>query len=917
VDNALLSFFRQDKDLVTENRPLRLRLAHPTQMLEDVLLPQRVQGSESICGSIEYRILCVSLDAFIPLKELIALPVAVDIVTDRGELRSICGIVTEARAGDSDGGLASYQLVLRDALSIMEKRNNTRVFRNKNEVEIVQVILDEWLRTNPVIGTCFRYEMDESFRIDAYPQREFTMQYNESDAAFIRRLLKRRGIAWYFRADQSNWPSHTMVMFDNADTLPPNAAGVVRYHRDAATEERDTITSWCAVRTLQPGSVSRFSWNYKNPKDSEFMTAMVDGRSDQGPNGNEISATLDDYLVLPPHAGHDHQDLNRLGQLAMNRHDLESKCFHGEGSVRDFRVGEYFELEGHPEIDGHENDGRAFVITALTTEMSNNLSKGLTERVERLFSRSRWVPVFEDRSSARNVKVGFTAVRRGIPIVPAYDVHSELPNVPMQSAIVVGPAGEEVHCDELGRVKIRFRATREKDHEHAQQAGAADNDVDSGWVRVSTNWAGDGPGKINQCGALSLPRIGSEVLVSFLSGDPDKPVIVGQLFNQSGQPPALDGVNPLPGNRYVSGIRSKENRGHGANSLWFDDTSGEIGVQLSSDHAKSQLNLGHIVAARVKGTASSRGEGAELRSEESVAIRGSKGVLLSAEGCDDGDVLARDGLIGMVEVLASIAAQLSELNAVHSKDQAGTAHLNDLLERIRNWSSAGESTYGKSLLAGTSNDGIVLVTPSSIEVGGQEHVGLMSSKDVDICAAGSARAMAMNGMTLFSRNGGMKVISANGTTQIQSQDGDIEIVASGSVRISAGQGIELLAPEIKLASQGTQTNYGASQIVHQCKGSLVIKSSKFEHTQGGSGVDNRMDFPSTDVQTDERIYLVSSQSGEPIPDRKYKLELPDGRVIEGISDQEGKTALAAFDQIGELKVTVFPSEGSQAAVGTS
>ncbi|MGW8389366.1 contractile injection system protein, VgrG/Pvc8 family [Pseudoduganella sp. HUAS MS19] len=141
MDNALLSFFRQDKDLVTESRPLRLRLAHPTQMLEDVLLPQRVQGSESICGSIEYRILCVSLDAFIPLKELIALPVAVDIVTDRGDLRSVCGIVTEARAGDSDGGLASYQLLLRDALSIMEKRNNTRVFRNKNEVEIVQVIL--------------------------------------------------------------------------------------------------------------------------------------------------------------------------------------------------------------------------------------------------------------------------------------------------------------------------------------------------------------------------------------------------------------------------------------------------------------------------------------------------------------------------------------------------------------------------------------------------------------------------------------------------------------------------------------------------------------------------------------------------------------------------------------------------------
>ena len=915
MDNALLSFFQQEKDLVTENRPLRLRLAHPTQMLEDVLLPQVVQGSESICGSVEYRIMCVSLDAFIPLKELIALPVAVDIVTDRGDLRSVCGIVTEARAGDSDGGLASYQLVLRDALSIMEKRNNTRVFRNKNEVEIAQVILDEWLQTNPIIGTCFHYAMDESFRVDAYPQREFTMQYNESDAAFIRRLLKRRGIAWYFRADKSNVPSHTMVLFSNSDTLPPNAAGIVRYHRDAATEERDAITSWCAVRTLQPGSVSRFSWNYKNPLSSEFMTTRIGGRSDQGPNGNEMSASLDDYLVLSPHAGDDHDDLCQLGQLAMHRHDLESKCFHGEGSVRDFCVGEYFELEGHAEIDAHPGAEREFVISELRMAASNNLSKDLTARVERLFFRSRWMPGADCELSETRIKIGFTAVRRGISFVPAFDAQVDVPNVPMQSAIVVGPEGEEVHCDEQGRVKIRFRATRPQDHEHAQRAGAADTEMDSGWVRVCSNWAGNGPGRVNQCGALSLPRVGSEVLVSFLSGDPDKPVIIGQLFNQNGQPPALSGIGSLPGNRYVSGIRSRENRGNGANSLQFDDTSGEIGVQLSSDHAKSQLSLGHIVTARVMGVGAMRGEGAELRSEESVAIRGTKGVLLSAEPCGDGNVLARDGLIGVVEVLASVAAQLSELSAVHSQDKAATAYLNDLLERIRDWSSASDSTNRNSLLAGISNDGIVLATPSSLEIGAQEHIGLMSSKDVDLYAAESAQAMAMKGISLFSHDGGIKVISAKGTTQIQSQDGDIEIVASGKVRINAGQGIELLAPEIKVASQGTQTNYGTSQIIHQCKGSFVIKSPKFEHTQGGSGVENKLNFPSTEVQTDERVYLVSSQSGKPISGRKYKLELPDGRVIEGKSDADGKTALAVSDQIGELKVTIFPSDDLQTAAG--
>jgi type VI secretion system secreted protein VgrG len=887
VDNALLSFFRQDKDLVTENRPLRLRLAHPTQMLEDVLLPQRVQGSESICGSIEYRILCISLDAFIPLKELIALPVAVDIVTDRGDLRSICGIVTEARAGDSDGGLASYQLVLRDALSIMEKRNNTRVFRNKNEVEIVQVILDEWLRTNPVIGTCFRYEMDESFRIDAYPQREFTMQYNESDAAFIRRLLKRRGIAWYFRADQSNWPSHTMVMFDNADTLPPNAAGVVRYHRDAATEERDTITSWCAVRTLQPGSVSRFSWNYKNPKDSEFMTAMVDGRSDQGPNGNEISATLDDYLVLPPHAGHDHQDLNRLGQLAMNRHDLESKCFHGEGSVRDFRVGEYFELEGHPEIDGHENDGRAFVITALTTEMSNNLSKGLTERVERLFSRSRWMPVFEDRSSPRNVKVGFTAVRRGIPIVPAYDVHSELPNVPMQSAIVVGPAGEEVHCDELGRVKIRFRATREKDHEHAQQAGAADNDVDSGWVRVSTNWAGDGPGKINQCGALSLPRIGSEVLVSFLSGDPDKPVIVGQLFNQSGQPPAMSRAGNLSANRYLAGIRSHEIRGSKGNQLRFDDTTNEISAQLSSDHGTSQLNLGFLTTDRSSGVGSPRGEGLELKSELAAAIRGESGILIAANRFvgRGKEILDREQLEGVAALAKNVSRHLSSVAKAHTEDTDGDGPLIALVDRLESWKKDG----GEPLVALSGAAGIIAGSSDAISLAAQTNLHTNSGQDTSIGAGGTIYARAAKGISVLACKLGMKLIAASGDVQIKSHDGGIVIAASKSIKLIANEGIELHSPKLKLVAKGTQIDCDGGKITQQSTAVHIIRSSKFEHVTGGGGTPEKMHSPTNEIEHDQQVVITDLRSDSPIAGRKYRIELEDGQVIEGVTDASGLT----------------------------
>jgi len=611
VDNDFFSFMGLPKELVTSNRPLRLRLDLPGGINDDMLLPQRVMGTETLCGGIDYRVLCVSGSAHLPLKQMIAVPAALDLVTDTGALRSVCGIVTEAAAGDSDGGLASYQLVLRDALAILEKRTNTRVFRDMNEVEIVQRILNEWRQKSSILGTTFAHEVDEAFAQREYPRREFTMQHNESDAAFIRRLLKRRGIGWYIRAvGDGEAPMHTLVLFNNADSLRQNAAGTVRYHRDGATEERDAITSWTAVRTLQPGVVTRHSWDYRNPQGRDFMTADAVSGVDQGVHGNELAATLDDYQILMPHAGDDNEDLCRLGQLRMSRHDYESKCFHGEGSVRDFCAGEYFTLAEHPEVDDHAEEERDFVLTALRISAQNNLPKALAARVERLFARSRWGQEASDALATREavdavasgplrVHVQFTAVRRGVNIVPTYDARTDLPAALMQSAIVVGPAGEEVHCDQLGRVKIRFPGTRPADHEAAGGAGASDTDADSAWVRVASNWAGNGPGSLQQCGTVGLPRVGTEVLVNFLGGDPDKPVIVGQLYNEVAEPTGLSNAGNLPGNRYLSGMKSREIKGGRANQLRFDDTNGEISVQLSSEHGASQLNLGWLCSGLI------------------------------------------------------------------------------------------------------------------------------------------------------------------------------------------------------------------------------------------------------------------------------------------------------------------------------
>jgi len=868
-DNDFFSFITQVKDLVTSNRPLRLRLDLPGGVNDDMLLPQRVYGSESICGGIEYRVLCVSARVQLPLKEMIALPASLDFVTDRGDLRGVCGIVTEAASGDSDGGLASYQLVLRDALSVLEKRTNTRVYRNMNEVDVVKALLNEWRQRSPILGTCFRVDTDDGFEQREYPQREFIMQHNESDAAFIRRLLKRRGIGWYIRSEQdAEAPSHTLMLFNSADSLRQNAAGTIRYHRDNATEQRDTITSWSAVRSLQSGSVTRHSWDYLNSQGAGFMSTQSTSNVNQGASGNELAASLDDYLVMPPHVGDDSEDLCKLGQLRMNRHDYESKCFHGEGSVRDLCAGEYFTLSEHPEIDNHPAEERDFIVTALQLTAHNNLPKSLATRVERLFARNRWMQDGSEQwqrdlaeqvaSGPMRMHIQFSAVRRGIPIVPAYDPRVDVPQAQMQSAMVVGPDGEEVHCDDMGRVKIRFPATREEDHAAASGIGASDTEMDSAWVRVASNWAGNGPGSMSQCGTLGLPRVGSEVLVAFLGGDPDKPVIVGQLYNQQAQPIALSSAGDLPGNRYLSGIKSREIKGGRANQLRLDDTNGQISAQLASDHGDSQLNLGFITQSKADGAGDPRGEGAELTSNESVSIRGTNGILLSAKANLGGGHLERDDVLGIADVLRSISDQLAVLARTHSSDESEGTQLADLIEGLRDWGPGKK----RAVIAASAPEGMLLASEKNIAVTAQTKLDLLSAGDIEIGTGRNIYARALKGISIFAHSLGMKLVAASGNVLVQSHSGDINLAATGRIKISAGQGIELMAPEIKLASKGAQTNYGGGVITHQCKGDYIIKSASFRHTTGGDGDAGEIKFPSTAVETDERVILYHSQTGE-------------------------------------------------------
>jgi type VI secretion system secreted protein VgrG len=591
--------------LATRDRPLRLILDGADGTGGESLLPQRIVGSEAVCGGFEFRMLCVSESATLPLKSFIGVPAELQVVTDCGQLRRICGIVTEAASGQSDGGLATYQLVMRDALSVLENKINTRVFQDKNELDIIEILVSEWQRRMPVLAATFDLHIDVGLTSRQFPRRQFIMQHNESDADLIRRLMQRRGIAWFFRSgltseknvssrgQQASRIGHTLVLFGDSSRLDQNAAGSVRFHRDAATEQRDAITGWSAVRILRPGIGSLHSWDYLQPGSTTFMTAGAPSQADQGERGNQLAAGLDDYQVGAPHLGDSPRDLSDLSDTQIAHHEYAAKWFKGEGGVRDLAVGEWFSLEGHPEIRTHPDSERQFVVTAQQIAAENNLPVEIGARVDRLFERSGWPrgpDTFPHKGDGQllRYKTCFTCVRRTVRIVPPRPV---LPRPQLQTAIVVGPENEVIWCDHLGRVKVRFPGTRPEDHAHAAGAGSSDSDRDSAWVRVASSWAGNGLGNNVQCGTRLLPPVGTEVIIAFAGGDPDKPVIVGQVYNGTAPPPAFAREDGLPDTRYQSGLRSREVRGQRGNQLRLDDTSGQISAQLASDHGASELNL--------------------------------------------------------------------------------------------------------------------------------------------------------------------------------------------------------------------------------------------------------------------------------------------------------------------------------------
>jgi type VI secretion system secreted protein VgrG len=908
------------------------------------LLPQKVTGHEAICGGSEFKILCVAESATLALKDFIGVPAELQIVTDRGQLRRLCGIITGALSGQSDGGLATYQLVMRDALSVMENRVNTRIFRNKSELDIIETVISEWRRNNPVLAATFDLEIDAGLLNSRLGPREFTMQHNESDASFLRRLMQRRGIAWFFRpglrtrpdamgSQGNNAIGHTLVLFADPYCLRESAAGSVRFHRDAATEERDTITYWSAERNLQPGRVWLHSWDYKNSNGAPLMAAQAESQADQGERGNRLATGLEDAYVAAPHLGETALDLTALGNTQMARFEYVSKSFHGEGGVRDLAVGEWFSLHGHAEIDTHAEKERQFVITEQRIVAQNNLPIDISTRVERLFNRNGWsqdddaVLAAGDGTQA-NYRTRFSCVRRGVRIVPPRHV---LRRPGIQTAIVVGPAGEDVWCDEMGRVKVRFPAARAQDHEHANGAGASDSDRDSAWVRVVSNWAGNGPGSGAQCGARMLPPVGTEVMVDWAGGDPDKPVIVGQLYNAVAPPPAFRHEDALPATRYQSGLRSREVHGRRGNQLRLDDTPAQISAQLASDHATTELNLGYLTEPRHDGRAAPRGEGAELRTDEAIALHAAKGIFLSTwklfgGSGTKGSQLARDDFVGLLRECGELVAALGNYAAEHNGLPVDVKEQDELLARFRKWEDGSNTTpnateprepvIGITSPAGigfASSKAIVSYSAKNIETTAQQHLQLAAGQRVTVNAG--------KGLSLFAHSGGLHAIAHAGKLLIQSQQGDTAIDSARNMQLTASDGVVTVSAKALhfVVEDGSFVRMGNGEFVIGSKNPIQFQAPDYLYDGPQTMTPLRPTFSKAgaDQKVELRYPRASRvEDGQPvlggiIKDAKMDISLSDGTSTKARSGADGKSELLARDAMHLADINLLRGGGEK------
>lgn len=814
-----------------------------TELNSQIML-QRIDGYHGINDGLSAELICLSTNPYIELKQFIGCQVAIDQVTDAGQLFRTTGIVTGASQGQSDGAFSLYCLTMQDATSLWHKRRNSRVFMNKSVVDIIEVIFKEWQSKSPLFASSL--QLDTSGLTKTYDVRPFSMQSNESDYAYLTRIMREESINWlvdeasYLVASNSqSIEAQKLRLIDDNAQFQSLERRTIRYHRSNATEQYDSITSFIAQRQLQPTAIHVQRWQADSLSQEDASGSVVSSHQHSTQRDNESLSLEQAWNISPAWIsdlkGEDQATASSNSQLEkLNMHlnqyqALQAKYFTAHSSVRDTQVGYWFQLIDYPELEkNHSQQDKEFLILNKYFYNQNNLPKDIQDQVEKLLTLSHWQNS-KDSEQERQANE-FVVVRRNINVVPEYDPLKHRPVAHVQRAKVVSD-GEEIHVDEWGRIKVRFLFTRTDDHAHDGGAGANNSDTDSAWVDVLTPWAGEG------YGARFLPRKDEIVVIDFFDGNIDRPFVTGRIHEAQRSPTKFDIKGQLPDTKKLSGIRSKEVGGSGYNQLRFDDTTGQISAQLHSSHGATQLNLGNLSHPKESATSEGRGEGFELRTDRSGAIR-SKGLYISTFVQNNAAGIhleANEAVQNFTESLESMKA-LSEY-AVKQKAEAA-----DMLENINQYIKTIESQWSdlkatkEALMLLASPDSISLVSGKDIHINALDSVTVGSGQSINVSTDEHLILNAKKKVSLFAGEEDLKIYAAKGKFDLQSQDNVLDVSARLDVKITSSEGkVEIHSPtEIVFKAKDSALKINGDGVTVITPNKFTAKAGQHLFTTGAS-----------------------------------------------------------------------------------
>ncbi len=794
-------------------------------------------GSEAMSELYSYTINFTSADRNIDARQMLSKPATLTMgaghLLSLTERKVVHGVVTHFERTGGSADEAQYCLVLEPFLALLGNQFRThRFFVSKSVPEVVTEVLKE----HGLKG----WEYEFTLKAD-YPKREQINQYQENDLAFIERLLAEVGI-FYFFSLQPDTQTEVVHFADKQSawtfgkTLPLNSPSGAN---DNAADSVWGIHVW---HNVVAHTVTASDYNHR-----EAQNVLTSAPADMTRGDGEGNTYGDVYHYRPHHLERGDK-INPVAETGNFWARLEHERF----------------LSTQTTVTGSSTDhtlGPAQVLTITETAVPPTLPR-------------------ETENGVVVISAGYTASRQNAlrvewAAMPYYENRCWRPAAKKRPVVsgtltarVTSAKDNDIYAwqDAAGLYRVKFDADRDDKRQG----------MESMPVRFAKPYGGDKYG-------FHFPLIqGTEVAIAFHEGDPDRPYIAHAMHDSR----HVDHVTELNSTRNVL-------RTAGLNKLRMEDKRGEEHIKLSTEYGgKTQLNLGHNVnASRVL-----RGEGAELRTNDWVSVRGGKGILFTADAQPD----VGSKMLEMDRAVEQLEQALTQARSLQVAAKGAKATVSDI-DSQKTLNSSLKYLKMPGILA-SAPAGIGILSPETVRLAsGGASIGLMSGKNTDISAGQSFTVAASAAVSLFAQGSGMRLFAGAGKVDIQAQGDAMDLSALQDITIDSGQGSVKVnaSQELILSCGGAYIKFSGGNIELGCPGNILLKAANVNQTGPAS-----LDTPPVTFQKgySEGFTTTSSKSGAIKPFTTYRITTAEGEVYEGVSGAKGETSAIYTSLPSQLKI---------------